>query len=278
MTVKIAIVNDIHAGESFSKNGHMRAASQLVQARLPQTLKRISEEHEPDLLVNMGDLIRKGYLGSETELYRQIIQHFSTCPCPVIHMLGNHELVNNREEDIKEIWKEEGYTQNSFGEEVINNVRVLWLGMEAIDAQGCIFKLSDEQLQWLDETLKKDDRPAILLTHFAIDDQDVTGNFFYTGQNRHVFFFENQEECRRVIAPHKHLKAVIQAHLHYFNCRMLESRPYVTLPAMIDNICAPYQDNIYPEVYSVLELTKQSLKIRSYSKDVRFAGVEIPLS
>lgn len=56
--MKIAVVNDIHVGKSLEHGGRIRASSHLVEEVLPGFLKEIVQQHSPNVLINLGDLIR----------------------------------------------------------------------------------------------------------------------------------------------------------------------------------------------------------------------------
>ena len=55
--MKIAVVNDIHVGKTLEHKGRVRASSHLVEDA-PNFLKDIQQQHSPDALINLGDLIR----------------------------------------------------------------------------------------------------------------------------------------------------------------------------------------------------------------------------
>lgn len=63
--MKIAVVNDIHVGRRLEHNGQVRASSHLVEEILENFLQGIIRQHSPEVLINLGDLIRSEEKGSD---------------------------------------------------------------------------------------------------------------------------------------------------------------------------------------------------------------------
>jgi Calcineurin-like phosphoesterase len=273
--MKIAILNDIHFGPALEFQGEERAASHLVCDDLPNVISHITTRHNPDLLINLGDLIRSESPELDLFRYQTALRTFRSATCPTLHLLGNHELKNLSPSQIETIWHEEGFVQKSYGSLDFPNLRLLWLGMESANSKTHF--LPEEQLLWLEKTLSESSTPALLFTHCAIDDQNLRGNYFFetfNAKKREGFFLQNQEAIRAILSQHPIL-AVIQAHLHYFHAKTIDGITYVTCPAMADKICGP---GSLPEVYTLITLEKDHLSIKAYSRDFCFAGTDIATS
>ncbi len=275
--MKIAIINDVHIGKPLERNRILRAASPLVESALPQILKQIEKQHVPDLLVNLGDLIRSENKERDQERYSSALAPFKNVACEVLHMLGNHELKQMEVHDVERLWQEKGYFQKSYGLKDLGSASLLWLGMEYTPERGYKHRLPDEQLQWLEEVVSSIDKPLIVFSHCALDDQDVYGNYFYEGyevKDKRAFFLENYEKIQAILATCPWVEIIIQAHLHYFHTKMINGVPYVTCPALGDNICAPSHANHIPEIYSLLTLSPKHLTLKAFSREYCFAGAE----
>ena len=149
--------------------------------------------------------------------------------------------------------------------------------METLTGNLYKHRLPEEQLRWLQERLQAVESPVVVFSHCALDDQDVRGNYFYEGydaKNKRGFFLENQQEIQRILSASQKVEMVIQAHLHYFHTKVIASLPYVTCPAMGDNICAPNIDTPIPEIYSLLTIDKAQIVLKSFSREYCFAGAE----
>lgn len=275
--MKIAVVTDIHVGKPLEHNGKVRASSHLVESKLTDYLQGIITEHRPDAVVNLGDLIRSEGREADIVKYGRLISGFKSINCPVIHLLGNHELKKMHADDAENIWQDNGFAQKSFGYKVIGTIALIWLGLELDPYNHRIRSLPSEQLHSLSDLLKRIDQPAIIFTHCAIDDHDVNGNFFYEAtdnRDKSALFLKNSEEIREVLAASGRVAAVLQAHLHYFHVKEIDGIPYVTCPAMGDNICGPDAVAHVPGIYTILSCIGDRVTVKSFSGKYCFAGYE----
>ncbi len=275
--MKIAILNDVHIGRALEYKGKFRAASHLAESILPQVLLDIMELHVPDLIVNLGDLIRRDSKEVDLINYRQALRHFKGLSCPVIHLLGNHEIRNLSATLIEYEWERAGFLQSSYGALHFGEARIVWLGIDADKGNHQIRRLPNEQLTWLKGILLEEcSVPTLLFTHCGIDDHDVRGNYFVEAFDapRESLFLENQFEIRKAIADSNAIRGVFQAHLHHFHCKFIDGIPYVTCPAMGDNICGPGVHLNFPEIYTIVTLEQGNLIVKAYSREFSFAGTE----
>ncbi|MFZ0565967.1 MAG: metallophosphoesterase [Chlamydiales bacterium] len=275
--VKIAIVNDVHVGKSLEHDGKVRASSHLMEDMFESFLEQIAQHHSPDIIVNLGDLIRSEKRETDLTKYQKLIEIFEKIKIPVIHLLGNHELKKMPLNEIENLWQHHGFSQKSFGRQDFDKFTLIWLGLELDSVDHRIRLLPLEQLEWLEIQLKKNQRPTIIFTHCAIDDHDVKGNFFFEATDNHntrALFLQNQEAIRKIISSYGNVVAVFQAHLHYFHTRQIDGIPYITCPAMGDNIYGPnVKDNI-PEIYTLLTFQQNHVSAKAYSGKYCFAGCE----
>jgi 3',5'-cyclic-AMP phosphodiesterase len=275
--VKIAIVNDIHVGKSLDHNGKVRASSHLIENMLERFLQSIQQQHCPDVLINLGDLIRSEDKELDHQAYRRLLSIFDQINLPVIHLLGNHELKKMPLEDIENAWRDYSFDQRSYGCKDFGNFTLLWLGLELNSQDHRIHSLPSKQLNWLKNQLNQIKRPTVIFTHCALDDHDVNGNFFYEAcdnRSKSALFLENQETIRSVISASGCVIAVLQAHLHYFHTKQIDGIPYITCPAMGDNICGPNISDNVPEIYTILTFNNNRIVAKAFSGEYCFAGYE----
>jgi len=276
--MKIAILNDIHIGSSLERNGKIRAPAHEPEDFLPKILQDIIQQHSPKLFINLGDLIHSKDFEADTGRYKKAIRCFKQTHLPTIHVVGNHELKTMSLSDIEKIWKEEKTSQKSYGVHDIEGIRIVWIGLEIDPSNPKHCRLPSEQLNWLNQTLTESASPTLLLSHCAIDDQVVDGNYFYEQylpRSRTGFFLTNQQDILKVISKSGCVFAVIQAHLHYFHTKIIDQTYYVTCPSMRDNICSPAVQEHMPEIYTILSFDSPTLSIKSYSREYCFAGTEL---
>ena len=275
--MKIAILNDIHVGKPLKYKESIRAWSPLVENALPHLLKHIVNQHAPDVMINLGDLIRSEEKNTDLKRYSKALQCFKEINCPTIHLLGNHELKCMSLDDVESAWNQIGFHQQSYGHRDCGGLSIIWLGLQYHPQKA--FSLPSQQLIWLKEILAKITQPTIICTHCPIDNQDMSGNFFYetyenTSRVQFLSFLENQFNIRTLISNHHSVKAVLQAHLHYFHLKTIDSIPYITCPAMGDNICGPSTSDHIPEIYTILTFNNERFTVKSFSREYCFAGHE----
>lgn len=275
--MKIAIVNDIHVGRALAYFGKVRASSHLIEGKIEPILNHIVKEHSPDLLVNLGDLIRSEEKEIDLSAYARLLGPFSKIEIPVIHLLGNHELKRMTEGEVENAWLKRNFIQNSFGSCVVDGIRFIWLGLELNPNDSFKGRLPSKQLNWLQTEIQQSPCPVLIFSHMALDDHDTTGNFFYEAldsKSKKALFLENQKDVRDIIQSFNHVKGVFQAHLHYFNVKLINEVPYVTCPAMGDNICGPQISDNIPEIYTIVNVDSRQLSVKAYSREFCFAGYE----
>lgn len=87
---KIAAIADLHVGKNEIDFGVL--------------FKELSEK--ADILALCGDLTDRGTL-EEAHL---LLSHLTHCNIPVVGVLENHDYENNQQEELKQLFKESGYT------------------------------------------------------------------------------------------------------------------------------------------------------------------------
>ncbi len=276
MALTIAIINDVHVGKPLEHNNTLRASSHLVDPILPGFLDYLIARHHPDVIINLGDLIRGEGQDLDAQRYQKAIRHFKKAGCPVIHLIGNHELKHLSEPILEGIWEKEGFSQRSYGIKKIEGLSLIWLGMETKTKK--VHQLPDDQLSWLEDTLEHLDGPALIFTHLAIDDHSLEGGFFYKEFEKEAarspFFLANQEKIRSILSKSPNVKGVFQAHLHYFHTKTIDQVPFVTCPAFADNICGPLANGHLPEIFTLVTVDRDELVVKAFSKGYAFAGTE----
>ncbi len=276
--MKIAIINDIHVGKALIYSGMVRAASHLIEEVLEEVLHKILKLHSPNLIVNLGDLIRSENKDQDLKSYSKQLSRLKHLSSPLIHVLGNHELKKMNLTDVENAWNAHGFNQKAYGSREVEDFRIIWLGLELENASiphKAI--LPQQQINWLNEELKRTNKRTIIFSHYPLDDHNTTGNFFYEAMDNkstQALFLYNQKQVRKIIQSVDNVVAVFQAHLHYFHININKDLPYITCPAMGDNICTPQLSNNIPEVYTIVDLSGKKLIVKAYSREYCFAGYE----
>lgn len=275
--MKIAIVNDVHAGKPLMYGDVIRSYSNIVLDTFEEFLKNIVSIHRPDILVNLGDLIRSENKNLDISRYRSMMKCFKSIELPIVHLLGNHEIKTLNPAEVKEMWDEFGFDQNDYGYRTLAGYKIIWLGLSEDKNSAQKYFLPAEQINWLEEALVQSTQPVIIFLHTPVDDHNVCGNFFYEAldkRRKHLLFMNNQAEIRKLIQVRNNIIAVFQAHLHYFHIQILNEIPFITCPAMADNLCGAYALTHTPDIYTIVDLHEKHLSVKAYSKEFCFAGYE----
>lgn len=275
--MKIAFINDIHVGKDAVKDGHVRAASSKAFSYLPSVINQI-KKHLPDLLVDLGDLIRSESVSEDFRNYEKTLNIFESFEKPVIHLLGNHEVKQLKVEDIKSIWQKQGIEQEVFGSRVVNGIKCIWLDFEQEkNAQGIRTTLPQTRLDWLDEELSKDKTPVIILSHYVLTDQNLDGNFYFEKPLNIFGEYNNKEVVLAILKKHRHILSVFSAHTHELHFKVVDNIPHITLPAMVENIAAPETNDNFPEVYTIVNIEEKIITVKCYSRQYCFTTLEIKI-
>ena len=277
--MKIAIINDVHIGKPLMHGNTVRASSDGVISKFESFLSNIVRQHQPDLLINLGDLIRSESADLDSARYCHLMNCYKSVEVPVVHLIGNHEIKRLQCNEIETVWNTYGFNQHSYGHRSLNGVDIIWLAIEE-EKESKTFYLPINQLHWLEESLQKSVQPILIFIHCPLDDHDVSGNFFYEAlddRKKDALFLKNQNEVRKIIQSRKNVVAVFQAHLHYFYTRLMDGIAYITCPAMNDNICGPDITNNNPEIYTIATLLHHKVMIKAYSREYSFTGFEMSI-
>ncbi len=268
--MKIAILTDIHLGKDLTNPAineeSTRVASSLVFSRLPALLDHISSWHQPELWINLGDVIRSETVEIDKKNYQQGLEILQQSCQPIIHLLGNHEIRQLTNQDILDIWKDLSIEQSEYGSQVFQGVRFIWLGLETrmVEGNKRTF-LPQNQLQWLATELEHSIQPAVLLSHYAFNHQNFTGNYYFETLGKNFACYENQQEVQEIIREFQSkILLTVNGHVHWIQVNVGSQPPQFTLPSMTENIAAP-GEKVFPAIYSILEINEGHFSLKSYS-------------
>lgn len=278
--MKIAVINDIHLGKDLEISeltGKTRAASSLGWERVPKLLTRIEQKHQPDLFIQGGDLIRSDSEQEDTKNYNQALSCFSKLKTPVIHTLGNHEIRKLDHQNISDIWQQLSIDQPFFGSIEIQGIQIIWLGIENSIQQAenfCV--LPEEQLTWLDKTLQQSQKPTIIFSHMAWNNQDMHGNYYFETLGKAKAHYWNQQSIQDIVKNHSNILGIFSAHVHWLYANTIFNIPFCSLPSMVENIASPEIDTVFPEVYSIVEIREKcQVTLTCYSREFAFFKTEL---
>ena len=168
---RLAVIGDTHVTPSFEPAViHTQAAFQAITQFNPT----------PDAIVINGDITDHG-LEEEYDLVTQLAEeaglHF---PDSFVPAMGNHEQRGADGQNTPETYQEHRDVflrrcglQRLYYDTVINGLHLIVLGPDADPSAWWSFRLSDEQLSWLDDLLERDDaqgRRSFVILHQPAND------------------------------------------------------------------------------------------------------------
>ena len=273
--MKIIAIADLHLGsKDLVKDSHVRSASSVVDQNLATFIDSL-KKHEPELIIDLGDLIRSENPENDLANYKNSFNQLSKVNVPRIHLIGNHELKKLDEKHITSCWTELGHNEQPFGIKEFDEITVVWISFENQNINGGIEAvLPAAQLEWLSQALTSISKPIYLFTHYAIFVNDYAGNFLFDGEFKRFGVYNNNQDILKVVKG-SNVKAVFSAHAHWIDLSYWENIPFVTLPSVTENIAAPDASNNFPGVFSVLDPTGTSATVKVYSADYCFCSLHI---
>ncbi|MDY6770852.1 MAG: metallophosphoesterase [Candidatus Nanohaloarchaea archaeon] len=198
MAARIGVLPDIHMRTSH----HDQIADALRTA-----VERLDQD-DPDIVVAPGDIIQHGDNEHEDrsnlEDVRAILDELD---CPVQFLAGNHDVMHIDRDTLPDLFGNE-----LWGRETVNSEQLIFLDSSSPWLSGSRGEITDEQLEFLDETLD-DVKEATIFIHHPIHYHDVQGNYWWTNYPERAFC-GNKKEINRVISRHENVRAVFNGHLH----------------------------------------------------------------
>jgi Icc protein len=188
------------------------------------------------VLLDLGDRIDDFDHETDVALAKELAPAFKRFPREVVHILGNHDVVNLSKEENEEIY------DCSFDSRVVDLGAfrlIAWQPDVHFDyPKGC-FPPTSGHLGWLVQALLQDDRPAIIASHVSLAGRAQTGNFYhhfqptYSTHPDHEAVRNAVEKTGRAaiwLAGHSHWNTWTNiANIHHFTIQSHTER-YTTYP------------------------------------------------
>jgi alkaline phosphatase len=185
-----------------------------------------------DICFCLGDLTDNGPDDTKEtvmENFIKLTELIRSYNIPYYLVPGNHDYLIIKAEELKEKigFKIPPYTVKTDKCNFIVLDANYRLNMERFDIAGVEWtdsNLPPEQVKFLKEELKSSDKDCIVLVHENLDP--------YV---HYMHIIKNSEEVRNIIKESGKVRMVIQGHFHNGAERIIDSTPYLTLPAMCEH-------------------------------------------
>lgn len=232
MTVRIAIVTDIHHGQpSTAKRGDAALA-------LMEDFARYVAETGATHVLDMGDRISDENRDTDLRLEAEVAEAFRAVRAPIWHLNGNHD------RDHLTIAENEAILGQSLQHEVqdLDGWRiVLWRadsrirrGDEALVPGGQNFLMAEADLVWLAHTMQAADRPTLVVSHVPLSGHAQTGNYYFQntpGSSTYPMV----ERARAALSLARVPVACIAGHVHWNTITTVDGITHLTQQSLTES-------------------------------------------
>ncbi len=226
------VVTDVHIGPNASFDGKLRKLSHHAESLLAQTVARLCSEHDPDFIVNLGDLIEDVEPEVDRQRYARGVELLEEGGCPVVHVAGNHDRARIEDAQLRQMWgmPPSGHLYRSFDAAGVHLVVLATHETKDVDVT-----IDEQQLEWLREDLAQTSLPSIVLMHHSAADQDVRANRWFC-KAPHLCLVKQRKHLRAVLAESGRVSLVLNGHLHWNHLQVINGIPYLTLQSLVENL------------------------------------------
>lgn len=219
---RIGLIKDVHGEVSKDSD---EAISKKAKGPLIDFMGRMNNSFRPDLIVENGDFIEGSFREGEKSIrdFRILDSYLKKIGVPVLHVVGNHEM---RGLALAQ-WLELTNNESSYYYIDKGNLRIIVLdgndkGRVSDDNNG-YYHMSDEQLVWLDETLKSSSNfKTIVFIHFPLTETAIDGT-------QKVIDPQETQNLKDIISVNM-ADAVITGHTEKLNYEEIGGVEYFSLP------------------------------------------------
>jgi 3',5'-cyclic-AMP phosphodiesterase len=247
MSLKIAIVTDIHAG---SDNAYIKGT--LSFELLEQALADLST-HSPDLLIDLGDRSNDDHVYDLLKYLEKLKNVFSSFAAPRHHLLGNHDFLHPA--------MQHKYLGSSLENHALEQEGWQLIFFYAFDG-SVSGKLTEDDLEWLQKTLASNRFPAIVFTHQPLDGQPGTINDLFKDVP-HWVHVENHEKARAILEASGKVQLVLSGHVHQTHLETIANIHYLTLDSLVPSSIK----NETQALYSLLELSQSDIRLQTFGRE-----------
>jgi len=247
--MKFAIITDIHLGLETQYNNV--PVDKDIKLFLDNFVEEMNNSIRPKFVVVLGDLIEDFNKVNDEQNISYIVNLFRKLNCPVYYAAGNHDLNNISKTKFENLLNQENLYY-SFDRD---NFHFIVLFSEETK-EGISF-ISDEQMNWLKEDLKKTNKKSVIFVHHSLSNQDLAGNPWFEGIPENCLI-SNREEIRNIFSSSNKVIAVFNGHLHWNKQDIHNNIPYFTIQSLSDNA---NERKIASEAYCVVNIEKTKINV-----------------
>lgn len=258
--MRFALISDVHLGPLASHQGKLRKLTHLSEGLVTAFVRRMRDEVNPDLVINLGDVLEDESPELDHSRYAHFVALLAEIGKPVLHVAGNHDTINLTPLQLCELWgntREVTYSRDVAG----THFAVL----RTVEHRDKLVELPQEQLRWLEQDLASTTLPSIVLMHHPASEMRLEGNRWFE-KRPHLCRVVERRALREVIERSGKVLAVFNGHVHWNHLDIIAGIPYVTLQSLSENL-----DEDAPgrpaAAYAICDLDERRLTITVYGAE-----------
>ena len=228
--MRFALISDVHFGPLAYHDGKLRKMTHQAASLTRRFVDRMNGIEQPDLVINLGDVIEDKSRDEDLENYGRFIELMRELESEVIHVAGNHDTINLAEDDLRSFWRTQEplhYTRDVGG--------IHWIVLRTVEIKDTAIHLPEDQLLWLEAHLAKISTPTIVLMHHPASDMVLEGNRWFESQP-HICRVAERKRLRGILEASGKVVAVFNGHVHWNHFDVISSIPYVTMQSLTENV------------------------------------------
>lgn len=252
MTVRLAIVTDIHHGQ----DGFSKKASQALP--LFEQFVSFANDAKPDFILDLGDRISDKDEATDLRLEREVADAFRALSAPVFHICGNHDV------DFLSVAQNEQILGQRLDNQVleIDGWTLLIWRADAKRYPNIGFALEEHDLIWLAAQINNATNPIAIFTHVPLSGHDVRANYWFA-RNPDAATYPYSERIRAVLEAARVPIVCFSGHVHWNTFNRVNGIAYATLQSLSETFTT------YPEpagAWTLLELD-QNIACEVFGRD-----------
>jgi len=230
--MKILVFSDAHFGENI--NYDIIGGKDYVNAfgsQFPAIIKKLKPEFKKhDLIVNLGDSIFNKNKKADPVRYKEFLGFFKDVKTPIIHALGNHDLRFATRKQINGLLKQ----KNPFYSKDVGGIHHIVLSARS-HHMGFHPHLSRTQIEWLKCDLKRTKLPVVIYTHFLLDEQSMSKNYYFSPFEKNMVLIEERKVIRKILEKSKKVILIVNGHTHFYKQQNIGGIIYLNAPSISEN-------------------------------------------
>lgn len=269
MTIRVAVITDIHHGKDAEAKKGSRALPLLAE------FATFVADAKPDLVLDLGDRISDE--DPETDLRLEKEVHAALAPvrdvAPLHHICGNHD------RDFLTVAQNE----TVFGQPLKNQTidiggwRLVLFRADTLIRRPGGFHCPDADIAWLADVARQADRPLLIASHVPFSGHSQIGNYYFE-RNAGSSTYPQADRLRAALRHSRVPTACIAGHVHWNTWNTVDGIPHMTQQSLTESyvMAAEVGTGDACGAMGLIELSDEGIDWRVFGHDA--CRVTVPLA